>query len=265
MLFKKNLNSTKKHALITGVSSGFGRTLSFLLAKKGWSVTGISRNSNKLSLLEKKISFPERHRFLTCDINDYKGLEKAVKNAISYAPVDVVVNNAGIGLFKNLTETTTTERRHIIETNLLAAMDLTALILPHMIKNQEGHIINISSVAGKRTWKRITAYSASKFGLIGFSNSLRRELKYEKHPIAVTTVCPPASKTGFFNNSGYPNYEADHEGDYLFTSQEVAIKIYEAILKRPREVIVGRRAKILDTMNSISPVFTEWLEDTLKR
>jgi short-subunit dehydrogenase len=133
------------------------------------------------------------------------------------------------------------------------------------MKPRGGIIVNIASVAGKRTWKHLTAYSASKFGLMGFSNSLRREMKFYQYPIKIIVVCPPAIDTPFFANAGYKDYKKDHPGQTLLPPEIVAEEIYSAVMKGKREVVIGRRAKILDMLYRMSPRFTEWLEDFLKK
>ena len=259
----------KKTIFITGVSSGFGRALTLLMAKKGWTVIGLSRNKEKIKTLKqelKQLDIDSQHLLEVCDITQPKKLAALVKKSIKqFSNIDVLVNNAGLGLFKNLLDTNDGDRKKIFETNVFSLMRLTQLILPYMIENDSGHIINISSVAGKRTWKRLTAYSASKFAVQGFSNALRRELKFEGYSINVSVVCPPASLSDFFVNAGYPNYQADHPGDYLYHSEDIAKAIYKVILSKRREVVISFRAKLLDLMHRLSPSFTEGLEDFLKR
>ena len=195
--------------LITGATSGIGRSTALLLGRKGYTVAAIGRDKEKLKTLHNNILNPSKHLFLECDLSDSKQLNKTFNEVIkTYDKVDILINNAGIGLFKYFDETSLEEWNQILNINLLAAVELTKLVLPVMQKQRSGQIINISSVAGKRTWKRLTAYCASKFALIGFSNSLRREMKYKKLPITITVICPPAIKTDFFTAGGYPNYEA---------------------------------------------------------
>jgi short-subunit dehydrogenase len=248
--------------LITGATSGIGRSTALLLGRKGYTIVAIGRDKEKLKTLHNNILNPSHHLFLECDLSDSKQLNKAFHEVITtYDKVDILINNAGIGLFKYFDETSLEEWNQILNINLLAAVELTKLVLPVMQKQRSGQIINISSVAGKRTWKRLTAYCASKFALIGFSNSLRREMKYKKLPITITVICPPAIKTDFFTAGGYPNYEAEHPGQKLLHPDQVAQAIYKSIIHKKREVLVRTRAKVLDKVASVSQSFIEWLED----
>ncbi len=250
-------------ALITGVTSGIGWETARLFAKEGYRVVALGRDQNQLKALKTQMAEPEKHLFFTCDLADIHAIEPMMNQIIKECgSIDVLVNNAGQGLFKPLEAASSAEEQAILAINLLAPMELTRKVLPAM-KQNGGAVVNVSSVAGKRAFKKLTAYCASKFGLIGFSNSLRRELKFYKIPVSVSVVCPPATRTSFFKNAGYLNFEADHPGLTLADPKRVAHEILNAVRHKKREVIVTPRAKILDKLSAIFPAFVEWLEDRM--
>ena len=253
----------QKKILITGATSGIGFETAILFAEKGYRIIALGRKIDGLKKLQELIG--KEHVFIKFDLTNIKKIYSLIKNIEKeIGELDVFINNAGIGLFKKLESINDNEINDLLSINLLAPIILCREIIP-LMKERGGTIVNISSVAGKRTWKNLTIYSASKFGLIGFSNSLRREFKFYNYPIRVMVVCPPAIDTKFFENAGYKNYKEDHPAQRLLSSRYVAEEIYKGVIKNKREVIIGRRAKILDKATSLFPVFIENLEDFLKK
>lgn len=250
-----------KTTLITGATGGIGWETALLFAEKGYRIVAIGRNREKLNELQNALPGAD-HLFLTCDLSDISAITPLMATiAHECDTIDVLVNNAGQGLFKALQETTSAEESALLNLNLLAPMELTRCVLPIMKKQGGGAIVNVSSVAGKRAFKKLTAYCASKFGLIGFSNSLRRELKHADAAISVSVICPPATRTDFFKNADYPNFKADHPSLTLVHPRIVAQAIWGAVQQKKREIIITPRAKILDKLAAIFPAFIEWLEE----
>src|SRR3989344_1931650 len=252
-----------KQVLITGASSGIGFETAIIFAEKGYRIIALSRNVLGLKKIQEKIG--NTHLFIKFDLTQTEKIPQFILNLKKQAgSIDILINNAGVGLFKKLEDVSDKEITQVISVNLLAPMILCREIIP-LMKENGGTIVNIASVAGKRTWKHLSIYSASKFGLIGLSNSLRREFAYYHYPISVVVVCPPVTNTPFFENAGYSDYKKDHPGQNLISSQEVARIIYEATIKKKREVIITGRAKILDKAAALFPRLTESLEDNLRK
>ncbi|MHA2330061.1 MAG: SDR family oxidoreductase, partial [Candidatus Hodarchaeales archaeon] len=127
-------------------------------------------------------------------------LESEIKELVDqtydrFNKVDILVNNAGIGIFKRIDEFTQTDYSEIFDLNVKGVFLLTKHIVPHLIKQRAGHIINISSVAGKNGFKSGTLYSASKHAIQGFTWSLREDVK--EFGVKVTSVCPGSVVTSF--------------------------------------------------------------------
>lgn len=250
----------RKTAVITGATSGIGQATARRFAAAGYRVIAIGRNPERLEHL-RKILAGNGHVFLQCNLANGDERTKMITDILHHAlSIDVLVNNAGIGRFAPFSEGTEEEWREVVETNLMVPMILTQALLGAITK-AEGTIVNVASVAGKRTFKYLTAYCASKFGLIGFSNSLRRELKYAGLPVHVCVICPPATATAFFTNAGYDTFVADHPLVHLLDPAVVAEEIFEAVQKKKREVVITVRAKILDRFAAVFPALVESLED----
>lgn len=159
-----------KVILITGASSGIGKVTAEFLAKKDFTVYGTSRNPNKDSL--------NGVHFVQLDLNDSNSIEKAVDEIITNeGKIDVLINNAGVGITGPIEETPIEAARAHFQTNFFGVMELTQRALPLMRNQNEGQIINVTSIAGYMGLPFRGYYSASKSALITLSEALRLELK----------------------------------------------------------------------------------------
>ena len=185
-----------KTIFITGASKGIGRAIALKLAKSN-AIVIFARTESKLKEVEKLIL--EKGGKCLCivgDVTNEKDVSNAIKKTIeNFGSIDVLINNAGIGLYKRIDEFTVDEFRKVLEINVIGPFLMTKYISPYMIDQKHGQIINISSVAGINGFKQGTAYSSSKFALNGFTESLREDLK--EFGIAVTAVCPGGVRTEF--------------------------------------------------------------------
>lgn len=213
---KQNFNY-KKVIVITGASKGIGKSISKILGFQH-KVILIARSVKLLNEVKEEINNSSGHAFIIqADVT----IEEQVKLAISliiekYSRIDVLINNAGIGKFKRIDQFTSQEYQEIFNVNVLGTFLFTKYTVPYMIERKRGQIINISSIAGITGFKTGTLYSASKFAVNGFTESLREDLK--SFGIAVTSVCPGGVKTNFGNS-----LEEDKTGrDYLLEPEDVA-------------------------------------------
>lgn len=179
-----------KKALITGGSRGLGRAVALALAAEGVDVAITGRNEVTLKSVVQEIeSKGVKSTYAVFDITSkkeiYSALEKLQKDFGSF---DILVNNAGIAAFGGILEMEDEQWEEIIQTNLLGAYYVAKAILPSMVENKSGDVINVSSTAGLKGNALTSAYSASKFGLIGMSESMMLELR--KHNVRVTTLTP---------------------------------------------------------------------------
>ena len=192
-------NSTlPRQWLITGVSSGFGRELARAALARGDVVVGTVRQPAQADHFEELA--PGRAHAVTLDVTHGADIEPAVQRVLArVGHVDVLVNNAGYGLFGAVEEVSDAEARAVMETNFFGALALTRALLPHLRERGSGHIFNVSSVAGVIGFPGGGLYSASKFALEGLTEALAAELA--AFGIRVTLVEPGGFRTSFSGGS----------------------------------------------------------------
>ena len=183
------VNLQGKKAIIIGAGKGIGRATALTLAKEGVSLGLIARTEKDLQQVASEVGNLVPVSIATADIgsNDQviTAIEKITKELET---VDILINNAGIAKFGGFLELDVEEWERIIQVNLLGMYYVTRAVLPTMIKQKSGDIINISSTAGERGGPVTSAYSASKFGVLGLTESLAMEVR--KHDIRVTALTP---------------------------------------------------------------------------
>ena len=181
----------EKIAIVTGSSKGIGLATVNLLLKSGVKVAGWSRSKTG-------INHPDFKNF-QMDIREFKSVENAYNKTISHFGNDVhiLINNAGLGLCALLEDLKVEEWHQMFDTNVNGIFYTTRLVLPQMKKLEEGHIINISSIAGTTGIETMSAYCATKFAVRGLSQSLYKEVR--NHGIKVTCIYPGFVQTNFFD------------------------------------------------------------------
>lgn len=186
---------TGKTALITGAGKGIGRALAIVLAKEGVNLGLLARTSSDLETLAAELqSYNVKTAIATADVADMQAVNSAVqKLQTELGFINILVNNAGIAYFGGFLDLEPAQFEKTIQVNLMGVYYVTRAVLPAMIENKTGDIINISSTAGQRGAAVTSAYSASKFGLIGLSDSLMQEVR--KHNIRVSSLTPSTIAT----------------------------------------------------------------------
>ena len=180
--------------LITGVSSGFGYEMTKQLLERGDTVVGTVRNTQKVEELIAK--YPEKFDCKILDVTDVPAVHKTVDEAFAkHGKIDVIVSNAGYGLFGAAEELTDAEVDHIIATNLTGSIALIRSALPYLRKQESGNIIQISSYGGQVAFAANSMYHATKFGIEGFCESVAQEVA--KFNIKMTIVEPGGARTEF--------------------------------------------------------------------
>ncbi|MBO9611432.1 MAG: SDR family oxidoreductase [Dyadobacter sp.] len=187
-----------KTVLITGTSSGFGASAANYFAAKGWNVIATMRDTGKTTSLSSSGNI-----FIAkLDVEDQTSIRNAVQAGIDrFGKIDVLVNNAGYGLFGVFESVGVEAIKNQFAVNVFGAMNVTRAILPHFRENNSGVVINVSSGAGAIGFPMASVYSASKFALEGWSEALRYELA--SLGIRVKVIEPGgAPQTGFLNRVG---------------------------------------------------------------
>lgn len=228
----------KKTVLITGTSSGLGKTAVKLFASKGWNVVATMRNPKTAKNLESLGDV----LVTRLDVQDRKSITAAIEGGIHrFGRIDVLVNNAGFGLF-GLFETTPREKvLEQFDVNVFGVMDVTRGILPHFRKHRGGVIINVSSGAGVFALPMLSLYCASKFALEGFSEATSYELASQN--IAVKIVEPGGVVSTNFGKRS--SAEAAHIP---------ALADYESFVAHANAVFAGLRASRLATEEDVAEV-----------
>jgi 3-oxoacyl-[acyl-carrier protein] reductase len=186
---------TGKTALVTGAGKGIGRAIAVAMAQEGVHVALLARTESQLREVAQEIeALGVKAVVLAADIADRASVEAAVSKAQGeLGDLDILINNAGIGTFAKLVDMDPAEWEKIIQVNLLGTYYATRAVLPQMIARETGDIINIASTAGQRGAATTSAYSASKFAILGLTESLMQEVR--KHNIRVSALTPSTVAT----------------------------------------------------------------------
>jgi 3-oxoacyl-[acyl-carrier protein] reductase len=222
-----------KVALITGAGKGIGRSVAIALAKEGVHVGLLARTASDLELLKEELKDTGvKISIATADVGDRAAVENAV-NQIQQelGSIDILINNAGVGKFGKFLELAPEDWENIIRINLLGVYYVTRAVLPGMIEKQAGDIINISSSAGQRGAASTSAYSASKFALMGLTESLMHEVR--KQNIRVTALTPSTVATELSKTLNL----TDGNPDRVMQPEDIA-EIIIAQLKLNRRIFI---------------------------
>jgi len=219
----------KQVALVTGASRGIGKVIAHLFAQEGMNVVICSRNENQIRKTAMEIQKDTGNLVVPVktDVRNHIDVDKLVKITINeFGRIDILVNNAGVAIIKPLMETTDHEYDTIIDTNLKGLFFCCRSVLPHMIKRKSGYIINISSGAGKTGFANLSVYCASKFGVIGITESLAGEVS--DYGIKVFSVCPGAVATQM-QKEFMSNEEFERRKNQMIQPEEVAQKVLQLV------------------------------------
>ncbi|MBG9444501.1 3-ketoacyl-ACP reductase [Cytobacillus firmus] len=184
-----------KTALITGAGRGIGRAAAIALAKEGVHIGLLGRTIENLEKMADELSqYDVNVSAAAADVTDLEAVTHAVEHIKSdLGSVDILINNAGIAKFGGFLELSPDEWESIIKVNLMGVYNVTRAVLPEMIEQKSGDIINIASTAGQKGAPVTSAYSASKFAVLGLTESLMLEVR--KHNIRVSALTPSTVAT----------------------------------------------------------------------
>ncbi len=184
-----------KVVLVTGASKGIGKATALLFAKEGYDIAICARKSPDLTKTKKEIErIGVKCIAEIVDVKDLGKSERFVKKVSkNFGKIDIIVNNAGIFPYKNFEEMNEKEWKEIIDININGIFNFTKAVIPVMKKQHSGIIINIASGAGKKGYPKLAVYCATKFAVIGFTESIAPEL--EHYGIKVYAVCPGETDT----------------------------------------------------------------------
>lgn len=241
----KNLNG--KVAVVTGAAMGMGKSLAGLLLDAGCPVALVDVNAEILAQTAQALAARGACRPFVCDIADRQAVyDLAGHVAEAMGPASILVNNAGIVRAGTLMELEDSVIEKTIAINLTAQFWTCKAFIPQLAAQPEGHIVNIASAGGILAIPHLTAYCASKFGVIGLTDALRQEMKKQGLAIGVTMVCPNTVGTGMFQGSKMVT------GTRLLATEEVTRPILGAIRKnRPMVAVPSLTVKILTPLTKL--------------
>ena len=245
--------------VITGASSGIGRETALEFGRKGASVVLAARNEIALQEVADMIEREGGGALVVpTDVAKWKQVEALAQAAVDrFGRIDTWVNNAAVSEYATVEQASVTEIERIIQVDLMGQIYGIKAALPHLKQQEEGTIINVSSVVGARAVPLQAAYSAAKHGIRGFSDALRMELKHEGSKVAVTTILPSSINTPLFTNARSKMGVEPRPIPPVYEPGAVAEAIVFAAEHPRREIFVGAAGKMLSVMHRISPALTD--------
>lgn len=223
-----------KTAIITGAGKGIGLAIAHALAKEGVSLGLISRTVSDLETLADtlKASYSIQVSLAAADVSVNQEVQAAVASITEQlGPIDILINNAGIAKFGTVLDMDPEEWKSMMDVNLYGTYNVTRAVLPDMVARNSGEIINVASTAGERGFATGSAYCASKFAVLGFTESLLQEVR--KHNIRVTALTPSTVNTELATKAGLKIGDEDR----MMQPEDVAALALAAISLPPRVFI----------------------------
>lgn len=231
----KKLNG--KIILITGASSGIGRQTFIDISKlEPKAIIIVSRSYEKLKKIAEEVNSKSEILIHPCDISKKESVLEMSKIVLNkFGKIDILINNAGIGIYGYLKDQTIEDIERVTNTNYFGMVYCTKAFLNSMIDNKSGKIINVASLAASFGIPKMAPYCASKFAMLGFSESLSYELR--NSGINVTVVSPVAVRTNFFDNKSFEG-KMPHKLGYILDPKTVSKAIISAITSNRVEIVV---------------------------
>lgn len=214
-----------KIAIVTGSTKGIGLAITRALLERGAQVALCARNAKELESITSELAsrYPGKTIGIRCDVGNYEEVQQLFAEVEqTFGGVDILINNAGIGCFVKVEQLTVGEWSRTIATNLTGVFNCCHEAIPQMKRRGGGYIINMASLAGKEAIAGASAYCASKFGLVGFSEALMQEVRYDH--IKVSYVMPGSVNTAF-GRSG----EQDPASTWKLLPEDVAQVVIELL------------------------------------
>jgi len=251
-----------KKVLVSGVSSGIGRAIALRLAREGADLflVDIDEAGMAETAAEARRAGVE---VITrrCDMAQPRDVSAAVVEVLSrWNGVDILVNNAGITYYGRTERMAAEHWEKLLRINLLSHVQFTRELLPSLLERPEAHVLNVCSVLGLIGMPKVTAYCTSKFGMVGFSESLRNE--FGRQGLGVTALCPGFVRTNLFTNAPLEAKAEEHKLPpkmICTTPERVANAAVKAIYRNRRLVVMEPLARLMYAVKRFAP----WLMDAV--
>ncbi len=224
-------------ALITGASSGFGWDMAHILSDMGYDIIAVARRRELLEKLKSELK--TNVEIVCCDITDRTSCEELAKRA---GEVDILINNAGFGVFGSFCETDLDKELTMIDTNVKALHIMTKLFLPEFKKRNSGYIMNVASLASFFPGPLFAAYYATKSYVLRLTQSIQEELRRDKCNVKICVLCPGPAHTGFAD-AAKVNFGTGSEGGIaskvVLTSRAVSEYAIKKMFKNKTVIVPG--------------------------
>lgn len=222
-----------KIVLITGASSGIGALTAQMLAERGAIPIITARSQSKLAEIKSRI--PGESRVYTMDVTKDNEVHAVVQAVVQeFGRIDMLINNAGYGIFEPFHQMETAEFQSMMDVNYMGIVRCTKAVLPYMLEAQQGHIVNVASLAGKIGSAKSSAYNATKHAVLGLTNALRQEL-YGTN-VHMTAINPGPIDTPFFETADPSGHYAKQVQRFMLKPEQVVHAMLQAIEKKKAEV-----------------------------
>jgi short-subunit dehydrogenase len=257
-------------AAVTGAASGIGRALALELAARGCDLALADRDEAGLQTVAAEIGRAHSQKITVhrVDVSEPKQIEEFAQAATSAHPgLNIVVNNAGVALLGQFSEIDQAQMDWLMNINFWGVVHSTRAFLPHLSRQREAHIVNLSSIFGIIAPPGQTAYAAAKFAVRGFSESLRHELQMAASPVRLSVVHPGGVATNIARNSrtgvGMTDNARSAQSIERFdsvaktTPAAAALRIIAGIEKNAPRILIGNDARFMDLLQRFRPA-TYW-------
>lgn len=257
--------------LLTGASGGFGKELTRQLLEAGSRLILTDLNQavlhEQVAAIQQTVKTGEILSCIAVDLSTTEGCNTLYQQVKALdIPVDILINNAGIGIFGRMDEVPREKWERLMQVNLLTPMRLSSLFAADMIARRKGHIVNISSLAGWSAKAGMAHYAASKFGLRGFSEGLFDEVK--GYNVQVTAVYPFFSRTPILQSERYGTLAEETTGfpeNQATDPAEVMRETLQGIVQNKLHVFPDTTAKRVHLLKRYSPQLLDWISDSFAR
>ena len=237
------MNFKNKVVVITGASSGIGEAAAEEFAKRGANLALVARRKEKLVQVEKNLSkYQVKVSTHVCDVSDKEQVKRMSQEVLDvFSKIDILVNNAGFVIYGRIEELSIEDIESQMKTNYFGTIYCTKSFLPHLLKQNSGHIVNVASVGASFGVPGIASYAATKFAMLGFSEGLHHEL--HETNVGLTVVSPIMVRTSLFDHPSFKNF-SKHATGVSLSSETVAKAIVKAANSPRLEIVVPSVVRI---------------------
>jgi short-subunit dehydrogenase len=245
--------------VVTGASSGIGEATAYRFARARAKVGLIARREERLEKVAERVrELGGEARVAAVDVSDETAVKEAIADIESaFSTIDVLVNNAGFGLYAPLQSVKREDLERVFAVNTFGALSCIQAVLPGMRGRGRGLIVNVSSIVGKRALPMTGAYAATKYALQGLSDALRIELA--STGIRVSVVCPGYTATEFSESAIDYGARRSRPRGGVMSAEEVAEAIFDCARKPRREIVLTGKGRLVVLLQRFAPAVADWV------